>query len=105
MAQNIYYSNPSNEKIGKIGIGLPVFNFIVENTINDFNGFKLFGKNAITSELNGTDLEVSVNVKADYGTSISNLSKEAQEKIVTEIFNTTNVKVKVVNVNIMAIEF
>ncbi len=105
MSQNIYYSNPANEKLGKICIGLPVFNLIAEKAVKEVEGVHVNGKNAITSELDGTNLTVTINVKIAYGVLVSKVSKEIQEKVSRHIFEMSNVTPKAVNVNVIGIEF
>lgn len=105
MAQNTYYSNPANDKLGKINIGLPVFNLIAEESIKEITGVYLGGKNAITSELDGNDISMVIHVKIAYGLLVSKLSKEVQEKVARAIMDMTNVKTKSIEVNVVGIEF
>ena len=105
MSQNIYYSNPENEKLGKINIGLPVFNLIAEKTVKEMDGVHIHGKSAVLSELDGSDLTLTINTKVDYGVLASKVSKEIQEKVVLAILDMTNVKPKAIHVNVIGIEF
>ncbi|MFQ6860741.1 MAG: Asp23/Gls24 family envelope stress response protein [Beduini sp.] len=105
MAQSIYYSNPANEKLGKICIGLPVFNLIAEKSIDEIEGVHVSGKNGILSELDGTDLTMTINTKISYGILASKASKEIQERVTRAIFDMSNVSPKAINVNVIGIEF
>lgn len=113
MAQNIYYSNPSNNKFGKINIGLPVFNLIAEKAakevegvhIDDSQGIFSYNKGSIVSELDGTDLTIFINIKITYGVVASAVSKQIQEKVTRSIMEMSNIKPKAVNVNVIGVEF
>ena len=59
MAQNIYYSNPSNNKFGKINIGLPVFNLIAEKAAKEVEGVHIDDSQGIFSYNKGYSLSVN----------------------------------------------
>lgn len=105
MAQNIYYSNPAKEKLGKICIGIPVFNLIAEKSIKEIDGVSVSGKNGIITDLDGIDLTLTINAKISYGTLASKVSKEIQEKVSRAIYDMTSVHTKAINVNVTGIEF
>ncbi len=112
MAQNIYYSNLSNEKYGKINIGLPVFNFIVEQTLRDVKGVFIeeqgifsYNKGPVVSDIVDHQLIITISLKISYGVIASAIAKEIQTKVSSAIHEMTNVMPKYINVNIIGVEF
>ena len=105
MAQSIYYNFKEDTKLGKISIGLPVFNVITEKTLEDMKDISLHGKNAIATEYENDELVITINMKIIYGGYASKLSKEVQEKVANAILEMTNIHVNAINVNVIGIEF
>lgn len=113
MAQSIYYNNSSNDKLGKINIGLPVFHVITEKAVKEIEGVHIdesqgifsYGKGAINCEIDDENLNITINVKINYGLIASKVSNQIQEKVANAIFEMTNIKVKTININVIGIEF
>lgn len=110
-----YYSVEKNNSIGKLNIGLQVFETIVYETIEKVEGVKLNGSMGMTMPGSKAPIIVRVNksnqitmdveVVVDYGLNVTTLSNTIQTSISHAILEMTGLKNAKVNVIISGVNF
>ncbi len=56
-------------------------------------------------EREGDNLSIDLNVSVDYGKSVQDLAKEAQKTVADVLTASTGLKVKVVNITVVSVEY
>ena len=111
MAQSIYYVNDRANQYGTIALEMGVFESIANNILAETDGVVIDNKilkgnrESAVAWLEGTKLNITINLKVKYGTIVSKVSKDVQDRINTTIQELTNVIPESVNVNVIGIEF
>lgn len=110
-----YYSVEKKSNVGKLNIGLQVFETITLHALEEVKGVKLSGNSSLAMPGTKSPVIVKVNksnqvtidieLVVDYGLNVTSLSNAVQTKIVNAILELTGLKNTKVNVSISGVNF